>query len=123
MSMPAAGVLWVSDSTASPYLKVASLTMKIQISSKLRQFQKWQAEIPDTPQGLTGIGILRRVLVHWLAQCHAKWQRGSREFQHPAGIEPTSPASGSLQLKLTTKPWVQIDLVKEKKQYMTISHI
>ena len=34
------GVLWVSDSAARPYLKVASPTQKIQSSSKLRQFRK-----------------------------------------------------------------------------------
>ena len=97
-------------------------TSKLVKAQSLRQFQKWQAEIPDTPLGLTGIGILRRVLVHWLAQpCHAKWQRGSRELQHPAVIEPTSP--GSLQLKLTTKPWIQIDLLKKKEQYMIMTHI
>ena len=38
------------------YLKVAGPTRKIQSSSKLRQFQKWRAEIQDTPLGLTGIG-------------------------------------------------------------------
>ena len=43
-----------SDRTAR--LKVAGLTLKIQSSSKLRQFWKWQAEVPDTPLGLTGIG-------------------------------------------------------------------
>ena len=32
------------------------------------------------------------VSFHWLAQCHKDWQRGSREFQHPYGIEPLSPA-------------------------------
>ena len=60
------------------------------------------------------------VSVHCLAlrlvsECHAKWPRGSKEFQHPAQIEPMSP--DSLLLALTTKPWVQINL--GKKQYMT----
>ena len=40
------------------YLKVAGPTRKIQSSSKLWQFRKWQAEIPDTLLGLTGIGNL-----------------------------------------------------------------
>ena len=35
--------------------------------------------------------IKPRVSVHWQAQCHAKWPRGSREFQHSSGIEPKSP--------------------------------
>ena len=38
------------------YLKVAGPTRKIQSLSKLRQFRKRRAEIPDTPLGLTGIG-------------------------------------------------------------------
>ena len=38
--------------------------------------------------------------VHWLAQCHTKWPRGCREFQHPAGIETISP--DSLWLALST---------------------
>ena len=38
------------------YLKAAGPTRKIQSSSKLRQFRKRRAEIPDTPLGLTGIG-------------------------------------------------------------------
>ena len=46
--------------------------------------------------------IKARVSVHWRAQCHAKWPRGSREFQHHAEIEPKSP--DSLQLTLTSKP-------------------
>ena len=32
--------------------------------------------------------IKARVSVHWLAQCHAKWLRSGRNFQHQAGIEP-----------------------------------
>ena len=40
------------------YLRVAGPARKIQNSSRLRQFRKWQAEIPDTPLGLTGIGNL-----------------------------------------------------------------
>ena len=52
MSMPA----WFLDSTASPYLKVASPTRKIQSSSKLWRFQKWRAEIQDKQLGLTAIG-------------------------------------------------------------------
>ena len=32
--------------------------------------------------------IKARESVHWRAQCHAKWPRGSREFQHSSGIEP-----------------------------------
>ena len=38
------------------YLKVAIQTWKIQSLSKLRQFRKRRAEIPDTQLGLTGIG-------------------------------------------------------------------
>ena len=45
--------------------KVAGPTWKIQSSSKLLQVQKWKAEFPDTPLGLTGIGILEyRWLLH-----------------------------------------------------------
>ena len=43
------------------YLKAAGPTRKIQSSSKLRQFRKRRAEIPDTPLGLTGIGICANV--------------------------------------------------------------
>ena len=50
------GVFVVSDPSARPYLKVAGQTRKIQSSSKLWQVRKWNAEIPDTPLGLTGIG-------------------------------------------------------------------
>ena len=50
------GVLWVPDSTASQYLKVAGPTRKIQSQSKLRQFRKWQAEVLDTQLWLTGMG-------------------------------------------------------------------
>ena len=46
----------VSDLSSHLYLKVAGPTWKIQSSSKLWQVQKWQAEIPDTPLGLTDIG-------------------------------------------------------------------
>ena len=46
-----------------------------------------------------------------LAQCHAKWPRGSREFHHPAGIEPEQPYS--LLLTLTTKAWVLVCLQKK----------
>ena len=52
MSIPAA---WRSF-VGCQCLKVACTTRKIQSSSKLQQFQNWQAEIPDTPLGLTGIG-------------------------------------------------------------------
>ena len=45
-------------------------------------------------------------VVHWCAQCHAKWPRLSRGFQHSSGIEPMSP--DSLQPVLTTKPLVCI---------------
>ena len=48
------GVFVVLDLSAC--LKVAGPTRIIQNSSKLRQVRKWQAEIPDTPLGLTGIG-------------------------------------------------------------------
>ena len=38
------------------YLKLAGPTRKIQSSSQLRQIRKGNAEIQDTPLGLTGIG-------------------------------------------------------------------
>ena len=48
---------------------------------------------------------------YWLAQCHAlpplprTMARGSREFQHLAGIKPLEPKSpDSLRLTLTAKP-------------------
>ena len=34
--------------------------------------------------------LKQSVSVHWLAQCHTKWPRGCRDFQHPAGISPDS---------------------------------
>ena len=37
---------------------VASQTRKIQSLSKLQQILKWQAQISDTPLGLTGIGTV-----------------------------------------------------------------
>ena len=48
----------------------------------------------------------------WQGHCQAKLQRGYREFQHPAGIEPIS--SISIRLAWTTKPWVCIDLLKSR---------
>ena len=42
------------------------------------------------------------VSVHWRAHCHAKWPRGCRGFQHPAGIKPMLPAS--LLLTLNAEP-------------------
>ena len=34
------------------------------------------------------------VSVHWLAQCHTKWPRGCRGFQHPAlGLQEWNPSS------------------------------
>ena len=53
--------------------------------------------------------------VHWLAQCHAKWLRHCRALQHLEVIKPVKP--DSLQLALTTKLWICIDL--SKKKYMT----
>ena len=48
------------------------------------------------------------------AQCHAKWPRGGRDFQHSSDIEPTSP--NSLRLTLTAKPdtnqWLSKPLVR-----------
>ena len=55
---------WVSDFLPVSYFKAAGPTRKIQSSSKLWQVQKGNAEIPDTPLGLTGIGI------HWLAHLY-----------------------------------------------------
>ena len=52
-----------------------------------------------------------RVSVHWRAQCHQKWPRGGREFEHPAGIEPKS--LDLLPLTLTTEPYICIDLSKK----------
>ena len=85
MSMPAVcpavpGVFVVLDPSASQYLKVASLTQKIQSSSKLWQVQKWKAEIPDTLLGLTGIGMLylqrypKNSSATYLLQCLMKFQ-------------------------------------------------
>ena len=50
------GVSWVSDSTASPYLR--QLVRLGKSWSKLRLVWKWKAEILDTLLGLTGIGML-----------------------------------------------------------------
>ena len=52
-----------------------------------------------------------RKSVHWWAQCHAKWQSGCREFQHPTGIKHEPPYS--LRLTLTTKPWIRVNLQKK----------
>ena len=57
------GVFWVSDSTASPYLKVAGPTRKIQSLSKLWQFRKWRAEIQNILLGLTGMGTLENSIL------------------------------------------------------------
>ena len=50
----------INSHTENPVFKgrcwLAGPTRKIQSSSKLRQFRKWQAEILDTPLRLTGIG-------------------------------------------------------------------
>ena len=51
------------------------------------------------------------VSVNWRAQCHAKWPRHCREFQHSSRIEPKSP--DSLQFTLTTKPLVHINCWKK----------
>ena len=40
-----------------------------------------------------------------------KMAKGSREFQHPTGIEPKSP--DSLQLALRTQPLVRVSLLKK----------
>ena len=34
-----------------------------------------------------------RAPVHSRAQCHEKWSRGSRKFQHPTEIKPLSPSN------------------------------
>ena len=57
------GSLWVSDSIASPYLKVAGPTRKIQSLSKLWQFRKWRAEIQNILLGLTGMGTLENSIL------------------------------------------------------------
>ena len=49
--------------------------------------------------------------MHWRAQCHVKWPKGSRRFQNPAGIEPKSPHS--LQLTSTTQPLVHVNFPKK----------
>ena len=61
-----------------------------------------------------------RVSVHWRAQCHAKWPRGSRKFQHPAGIEPTSQDSVKIH-SYSPSPLSDhraIDLYLPKKWYI-----
>ena len=52
------GIFLVSDSTAPPYWKLVCPIRTNQSLSKLLQFWKWQAKIPDTPLGLTGIAKL-----------------------------------------------------------------
>ena len=49
--------------------------------------------------------------MHWRDQCHAKWPRCCRGFQHSSGIKPISP--DSLQPVLTTKPLVRINCSKK----------
>ena len=68
-------------------------------------------KIQETKNHWERTNIPVRVSVHWLAQCHAKWPKGSRYFQHPAGFEPISP--NSLWLALTIKPWVRINVQKQ----------
>ena len=51
--------------------------------------------------------IKARVSVHWRAQCHAKWPRRGRAFQHSSGIQPKS--ADSRRPLLTTKPLVCIN--------------
>ena len=63
--------------------------------------------------------IKARVSVHGRAQCHAKWPRDSREFEHSAGIDPVSP---SLQLSLIVEPYRDhIDL--QRKTVHDSSHL
>ena len=50
--------------------------------------------------------------MHLRAQCHAKWPKGCTEFEQPVWFKLTS--TDSLQLALTNKPWVIIDLEKRK---------
>ena len=49
--------------------------------------------------------------VHWLAQCHTKWPRGGREFQHHAGIGPKLP--NLLLPTKTSQPLVCVSLLKK----------
>ena len=58
--------------------------------------------------------------MHWLAQClePAKWPKGSKEFQHPPRIEPKLP--DSLEITLTTEPWVCINLLKKNRIWLVI---
>ena len=56
--------------------------------------------------------------VHWQAQCQAKWLRDCRALLHLEVIKPVKP--DSLQLSLTTKLWVCIDLSKKKSIWLVI---
>ena len=52
--------------------------------------------------------------MHWRAQCHAKWPRGCKEFQHPARMEVIEPKSpDTLETASITEPWVHINLPKK----------
>ena len=59
MALHRAGSSWVSDFSARQVFEgdwPRWPDSEMQSSSKLQQFRKWRAEIPDTPLGLTGIG-------------------------------------------------------------------
>ena len=68
-------------------LKAAGPTRKFQSSSKLRQFRKRRAEIPDTPLGLTGIG-------------KSRWRRVQATSSQVCWMLPRSCSSYSRRLQV-----------------------
>ena len=61
------GSFRTSDPTALPYWKLACPAWTNQSLSNLLQFLNWQAEIPDTPLGLTGtVSGVSKIFKYWL---------------------------------------------------------
>ena len=60
------------------------------------------------------------MLVHWLAQYPADWQRGCRKFQCPAKIESRLPDSLWLALTTDREPWVRSDPLKKMSIWLVI---
>ena len=82
----------------------------------LRKFKKRSYEIQgNLPQKSQNCNIKEFLWVHWQAQWHSKWLRGSNPFQHnDSTLLESTPCChfGPLQLNLSTKPQVCINHLK-----------
>ena len=58
---------------------------------------------------------IKWVSVHWRAQCHTKWPRGCKEFQHPRESNPSRPTHWKLPWPLSH----EFEMISQKKRYMT----